>query len=103
VRAFCVVTYLIFNLNLMAIWKTDPANPSVRIQNTPSPQHPANPKWLTDTEWRKRKQPSFIDMDKSLNPSSRDFGLDTSGWGSVNQDADGSGWGSSSAGGSGGW
>ncbi|KAI8577722.1 hypothetical protein K450DRAFT_250520 [Umbelopsis ramanniana AG] len=87
----------------MAIWKVDPANPSERIQPAPSPEHPGNPKWLTGTEWRKRRQPSFIEMDKIMPPSSRNFGLDNSGWGSVNQDADGSGWGSSSAGASAGW
>lgn len=99
----------------MAVWKTDPTNSSVRNQNAPSPKHPGNPKWLTGTEWRQRRQPSFINMDAILHPSSRDFGLDNSGWGSVNQDADGSGWGktdqteagkgwgSSSAGGSAGW
>ncbi|CAO3678214.1 unnamed protein product [Umbelopsis ramanniana] len=76
----------------MAVWKTYPTNSNVRNQNAPSPKHPGM---------------QMVD--------GRDFGLDNSGWGSVNQDADGSGWGktdqteagkgwgSSSAGGSAGW
>jgi hypothetical protein len=99
----------------MAIWKSKPIDANFRSQIISSPKHPGNPKWVTNAEWRKQREPSFIEVERTLEPTSRSFGLDDSSWGTVNQDADGSGWGtvnqdgkgndwgSSSAGGSGGW
>lgn len=80
----------------MTIRKFKLPDSSAGSRNIASPKHPGDPKWITGTEWRKQREPTAMEIPRTLETSSRSFGLDNSSWGSVSQDADGSGWGAPS-------
>jgi hypothetical protein len=80
----------------MTIRKFKLPDPRTGFKDLESPKHPGDPAWITSTEWRKQQDPKSIEIPRTLESSSRSFGLDSSGWGAVNQDANGSGWGAAS-------